>query len=40
MTVSVYRSRGTFSVLPWLDVLRLGRCVAFGWLLWTVSVDW
>lgn len=40
MRVSLYRSRGTFSVLPYLDILSPGRCVAFGWLCWTVSVDW
>jgi hypothetical protein len=28
------------SLLPYIDILFPGRCVAFGWLLWTVSVDW
>lgn len=40
MRVSVQRQSGTFSVLPYLDILAPGRCVAFGWLRWTVSVDW
>lgn len=28
------------SLLPYIDILFPGRCVAFGWLFWTVSVDW
>lgn len=40
MRVSLGRMPGTVSLLPYIDILFLGRCVAFGWLLWTVSVDW
>ena len=40
MRVSLVSMPGTVSLLPYIDILLPGRCVAFGWLFWTVSVDW
>ena len=40
MRVRLGRMPGTVSLLPYIDILFPGRCVAFGWLFWTVSVDW
>ena len=40
MRVSLDRMPGTVSLLPYIDILFPGRCVVFGWLFWTGSVDW
>lgn len=40
MRARAYRTEAVFSVLPYLDVVRGGRCVWLGWLLWAVSLEW
>lgn len=37
MRVGLGRMPGAVSLLPYIDILFPGRCVAFGWLFWTVS---